>query len=148
MRSNGFRHVLAAATLATLAAGAASAQPAGTIAVTVAGLRSDAGSVRCALYNSADGFREPGREFRGVTAPIKGGQASCSFAGIPAGIYAVALFHAERNETRIEYGAFGRPKQGYGFSNNPSTTFGAPGFSAAAFRYAGSSQRLSVRLQY
>jgi len=79
----------------------------------------DNGSVRCGLYSSADGFREPGREMRGVAAPIKNGQATCMFSGIPAGTYAVAVFHAERNETQMETGLFGKPKQGYGFSNNP-----------------------------
>jgi uncharacterized protein (DUF2141 family) len=56
--------------------------------------------VRRGLYSSADGFREPGRETRGVAAPIKNGQATCVFSGIPAGTYAVAVFHAERNETQ------------------------------------------------
>ena len=47
------------------------------------------------------------------------------FSGLPAGTYAVAVFHAEHNETQMETGLFGKPKQGYGSSNNPSSTFGA-----------------------
>ena len=56
--------------------------------------------MRCGLYSSADGFREPGRETRGVAAPIKNGQATCVFSAVPAGTYAVAVFHAEHNETQ------------------------------------------------
>jgi uncharacterized protein (DUF2141 family) len=56
---------------------------------------------------------------RGAVAPIKNGQATCVFNAVPAGTYAVAVFHAEHNETQMETGLFGKPKQGYGFSNNP-----------------------------
>ena len=63
------------------------------------------------------------------SAPIRGQSATCTFSNIPAGTYAVAVFHAEHNEARIETGAFGKPKQGYGFSGNPSSGFGPPSFS-------------------
>ena len=82
------------------AATAASAQSSGKLNVSVAGVRNDNGSVRCGLYSSANGFREPGREMRGAVAPIKNGQATCVFNGIPAGTYAIAVFHAEHNETQ------------------------------------------------
>lgn len=121
---------------------------AGKVSVMVTGLRSDQGSVRCGLYASAEGFGKPGREFRGVAAPIKAQHATCVFSNIPAGTYAVAAFHAEQNETRMEYGMFGKPKQGYGFSRNPSSTFGAPSFSAAAFAVKGGPEAMQVRLQY
>src|SRR5262249_5843185 len=91
--------------------------------------------LRRRLPPSADGFREPGREMRGVVAPIKNGQATCVFSAVPAGTYAVAVFHAEHNETQMETGLFGKPKQGYGFSNNPSSTFGPPSFASAAFAH-------------
>jgi uncharacterized protein (DUF2141 family) len=126
----------------------ASAQSPGKLSVTVAGVRNDNGSVRCGLYSSADGFREPGRETRGVAAPIKNGQATCVFSAVPAGTYAVAVFHAEHNETQMETGLFGKPKQGYGFSNNPSSTFGPPGFASAAFAYKGGALDLPVQLSY
>jgi uncharacterized protein (DUF2141 family) len=103
--------------------------------------------VRCGLYSSPGGFREPGHELRGAVAQIKNGLAACVFNGLPAGTYAVAVFHAEHNETQMETGLFGKPKQGYGFSNNPASTFGPPSFnSAAAFEYKGGSLNLPVQL--
>lgn len=84
----------------------------------------------------------------GAVAHIKNGHATCVFSGIPAGTYAVAVFHAENDETQMETGLFGRPKQGYGFSRNPSTTFGPPGFDSAAFQYKGGNLSLPVRLNY
>jgi uncharacterized protein (DUF2141 family) len=47
--------------LAVVSTTAASAQSPGRLSVTVAGVRNDNGAVRCGLYASADGFRDPGR---------------------------------------------------------------------------------------
>jgi len=127
---------------------AASAQSAGRIGVSVQGARNDNGSVRCGLFNSANGFREAGREFRGAVGGVRNGQATCIFTSIPRGTYAVAVFHAEHNEAQMETGMFGKPKQGYGFSRNPSSSFGPPDFASAAFTFDGSTMTLPVRLTY
>ncbi len=128
-----------------LVSGAAQAQ---SLNVTVTGVRSSAGIVRCGLFATAKGFRVPGREVQAADAAIKNGQAVCSFTDVAPGAYALAVFHAEKNETAIEYGLFGKPKQGVGFSNNPSITFGAPGFEKARFAVNKPRVDLSIRLQY
>ena len=43
---------------------------------------------------------------------------------------------------------FGKPTQGYGFSNNATDSFGPPNFSAAAFRYDGGNMVLQGSLTY
>ena len=139
--------VLAAAFALGIEPGA-NAEPSGKLTVSVIGVRSDSGAVRCGLYSSPAGFREPGHELRGAVAQIKNGLAACVFNGLPAGPYAVAVFHAEHNETQMETGLFGKPKQGYGFSNNPASTFGPPSFNSAAFEYRGGSLNLPVQLSY
>lgn len=130
------------------AATVALAQSPGRVTVTVLGLHSNDGVVRCGLYDSAAAFRKPGQEVRGVVAKPDGQRAACIFNGVPPGKYAIAVFHAEKNETQIEYGMFGKPKQGYGFSRNPSSGMGPPSFDAAAFDYAGGNQTMPVTLQY
>ena len=137
-----------AAALTIGSVSAASAQAGNKLGVTVTGLRSSNGVVRCGLYASADGFRQPGREMRGAVGAIRGESATCTFSNLPAGTYAVAVFHAEHNEARIETGAFGKPKQGYGFSGNPSSGFGPPSFSSAAFEFTGGQRSMQVSLQY
>ena len=126
----------------------ANAQSADRLTVPISGLRNDNGVVRCGLYAGAGGFPKAGQESRGVIASIKGQRATCVFDGLAAGTYAVAAFHAENNETQMQYGMFGKPKEGYGFSRNPSSRFGAPDFSAAAFDYQGGAMTVGIRLQY
>jgi hypothetical protein len=67
----------------------------------------------------------------------KASQATCRVTGVPAGNYAIAFFHAQQNETQLTPGLFGKPTQGYGFSNNAAGSFGPPNFTAAAFAYDG-----------
>ena len=83
-----------------------------------------------------------------MIAPIRGGAANCVFTGVPPGTYAMAFFHAEHNETQLTTGMFGKPLQGYGFSNNATGSFGPPNFSAAAFRYDGGNMALQSSLSY
>ena len=130
----------------TLTAGLS--QPAGKLSITVTGVRNSDGVVRCALFNSPAAFPKIGQEWRGVIAPIRGGAANCVFAGVPAGTYAVAFFHAEHNETQLITGMFGKPQHGYGFSNSAIGSFGPPNFGAAAFRYDGGNMALQGSLSY
>jgi uncharacterized protein (DUF2141 family) len=100
--------VILASTLLASALGGL-AQTAGRLSMTVTGLRSNDGVVRCALHNSPAAFPKAGQEWRGVIAPIRDRQATCVFSGVPAGNYAVAFFHAEHNETQLTPGLFGKP---------------------------------------
>lgn len=142
--------VRTAVALAMVAGSAAMvmAQASSSINLTVTGLRNANGTVRCGLYNTAGAFPKAGQEFRGVVAHISGLQATCVFRDIPAGTYAIAFFHAEQNETRMQFGLFGKPMEGYGFSNNASGSFGPPSFSDAAFDVRGGSRSLQARVQY
>ena len=145
MRSFVFTSLLFGLTAVT---GAASAQAADRVSVPVSGLRSDDGVVRCGLYAGAEAFPKAGQESRGVVAKIKGGQATCVFNGLKPGTYAVAAFHAANDETQMQYGMFGKPKEGYGFSRNPPARMGAPAFASAAFDFTGGALSAPIRLSY
>ncbi len=130
------------------AATAAFGQSGNTISVDVTGLRNNNGDVRCGLYNSAATFPKSGQEFMGVQAGIANRQAKCVFNNVAPGLYAVALFHAEKGETRMRTGFFGQPEEGYGFSRNATGTMGPPSFNAAAYNYAGGSSVWPVTVTY
>jgi uncharacterized protein (DUF2141 family) len=140
--------VLAAAAIASTTINTAAAQSGNDISVAVEGLRNDKGTVRCGLYNSAVGFREPGKEMKGAAVPISGGKATCVFNDVPPGSYAVAVFHAENNETQLETGMFGKPKQGFGVSRDAKGSFGPPSFDAAAYKYTGGSSVWPIHIEY
>jgi uncharacterized protein (DUF2141 family) len=127
---------------------AAYAQSGNSISVPISSLRNNKGEVRCGLFNSAASFRQPGQQFMGVAVPIANQQATCVFNNVPPGTYAVAAFHAENNETQLQTNFLGIPKEGYGFSRNPSTTFGPPNFSDADYTFAGGATSWPITISY
>jgi uncharacterized protein (DUF2141 family) len=131
-----------------LAGAVAEAQQGNTISVPVSGLHNNTGDVRCGLYNSAATFPTNGQQFQGVVAPIANQQATCTFTNVPPGTYAVALFHAERGQTKMDTGMFGMPRDGYGFSRNAKIGMGPPSFSDAAYSYAGGAVSFPVAITY
>jgi uncharacterized protein (DUF2141 family) len=133
---------------AGLAGSVAEAQQGNTIAVPVSGLRNNNGDVRCGLYNSAASFPKNGQQFQGAVAPIANQQATCTFTNVPPGVYAVAIFHAEKGETQLQTGFFGQPLQGYGFSRNATGSMGPPAFNDAAYTYAGGATSWPITITY
>jgi uncharacterized protein (DUF2141 family) len=134
--------------LSLVGAMSAAAQSANRIEVAVQGIRNDNGSVRCGLYSSAATFPKNGKQFMGVAVPIANRTATCVFNDVPPGKYAVAAFHAEQNETEMQYNWLGAPKEGYGFSRDASGFMGPPDFSDAVFDYENGVSSQTVKLDY
>ena len=66
---------------------------------------------------------------------------------LPSGDYAVALFHDENGNGRVDT-MLGVPSEGVGFSNNPRLLFGPPSFRRAAVALTNQTARETVRLRY
>ena len=49
------------------------------------------------------------------------------------GNYAFKFIHDENNNDKLDTNWMGIPKEGFGFSNNPSMTFGPPSFDKTVF---------------
>lgn len=122
----------------------------GRIVVEIVDLRSDDGKVLCALFGSSEGW--PGdyeQAAGGAFSRIQGRRATCTFEDIPAGQYAVAMFHDEDDSDSMRRSLIGIPREGYGFSNNVGPrAFGPPRFRSAAFRFDGTRRRLRIRVRY
>jgi uncharacterized protein (DUF2141 family) len=139
---------LAALAFAMALGGAEVMAQSNSINVVVSGLRNNNGDVRCGLYNSDATFPKDGKQFQGAVAPIANMTATCTFNNVPPGTYAVAVFHAEKGETKLRTGFFGQPEEGYGFSRNATGTMGPPSFSAAAYAYSGGSVNFPIKIIY
>ena len=115
--------------------------------VAVVGLRDTNGRVTCSLFN--DPLLWPrGDEYKVVTSPIHGDAALCVFKEIPAGKYALIVYHDENANGHFDQNAFGMPLEGYGFSNNAAALFDAPSFGSASFDYDGQRLYTVVNMRY
>ena len=121
-----------------------------TLTVRIAGARSTRGKMLVALFQDARAFPDDAKALRRQTVEIdpKTLKAQAVFADLPPGIYAVALFHDENQNKRLDKNMLGMPKEGYGFSNNPRKKLGPPGFQEVSFALNQAAQLIDVGLIY
>ena len=147
------RAVLCAAIVGTTSlatsSSVADSPPSAVLAVRVTNLRSNDGQVGCLLYGSAKGFpKDPSAALERLWSPIDQKSAVCRFASMPAGIYAVASFHDENKNGKLDTGAFGIPTEGTVVSNHAKGFMGPPSFEKAKFSLAGSATEIELRMGY
>ena len=102
--------------------------------IVVSAMHSDKGTCYLSLYNREKGFpRDPKSAFRLAAAPIVNGISTFRFEKLPAGTYAVACYHDENGNRKLDNNLFGIPSEGTGTSNNATGFFGPPKFREAKF---------------
>lgn len=117
---------------AALAVGAlhpATAAQALDLTVVVTGARSAKGQVRAAVYDKAEGWTKTMLRGEAVAA---GERVTLVFRQLPAGTYAVAVYHDENGNGRLDANVIGLPTEPYGFSRDAAGTLGPPRFADAA----------------
>jgi uncharacterized protein (DUF2141 family) len=124
--------------------------PPDELTVTVGGLRSDAGSVRCFLYDNADGWPSSEAHIVGRAVALPAARVGvCRFSGVARDRdYAIIMLHDENNDGVLQKNMLGIPTEGYGFSNDPHTRFSAPSFDACRFHFASGAAALAITAQY
>ena len=60
---------------------------------------------------------------------------------LPAGQYAVGIFHDVNLNNKMDNNFLGLPKEQYGFSNNARALFGPPSYEDAAFELKGDTKQ-------
>jgi uncharacterized protein (DUF2141 family) len=109
-----------------------------TLQVQVSNISDNQGVVRIALYNNPEAFSEkndasPHAFKRGIASINQRNQAVYTFKNVPYGTYAIKLFHDENNSGQFKKNIFGKPQEGFGFSNNPPIKGQAPSFGQSKF---------------
>ncbi|HVA78232.1 MAG TPA: DUF2141 domain-containing protein [Candidatus Binataceae bacterium] len=127
-------------------AGDASASvPPGDIRVNFLGCPNTKGKVKCAIYNSPDGFpTDRSKITQSAASPVTGDRGVCVFKGLPPGNYAVAAFQDEDGTGKMRKNMLGIPQEVYGFSNDARNSLSAPSFDQAAFKYPGGTMDLTI----
>jgi uncharacterized protein (DUF2141 family) len=120
-----------------------------TLVVEVEGLKDDRGKVHASLYASEDGFpTKPEKALRQVDVSITGGRARVVFEGIPPGGYAVAAYHDENGDGKLDTGFLGIPTEGLASSNDAKGFMGPPSFEKARVVVGPGENRITVRISY
>jgi uncharacterized protein (DUF2141 family) len=118
------------------------------LTLSVTGLKNNRGVVQVAIWPSSNGFPEDYKQATKLMTLSLDNLKNVAVEGLTPGLYAIAIYHDENEDIILNRGAFGIPKEGFGFSNNPRIRFGAPSFEKCAFRLDGQAQSVEIRLNY
>ena len=123
-------------------------EPTAKLTVVVDKLSSKQGEVCMRIYAKEQGFPQSatGAVQSGCTK-ITGRAATKEFYGLKYGIYAVALFHDEDGNGKLNTNFLGIPREGFGISNNPTLKLSAPNFKNASFSLKGNAT-IKIGMKY
>ena len=126
---------------------AAASAPPPTVEVSVTGLRSTKGQLLVCLTTNRKAFPDCSKDKASVRMAVKATDAAHFKVVAPtAGTYAIAVVHDENSNNKMDVAIF-LPKEGFGFSRNPTITVGPPSFKAASFAVTGDT-RQSIKMKY
>lgn len=108
-----------------------------SLEIIITGIKSDKGVIRLALCAPGAGFPDcKSKVVRTASLTIAGGIARATLTGLAPGRYAISVFHDANANAKLDTFA-GIPKEGYGFSRNPSFKPRAPKFAEAEIAVSG-----------
>jgi uncharacterized protein (DUF2141 family) len=118
--------------------------------IEVAGVRSNKGTLGCSLHIDGEQFPGASRIIGGGQEHLaNGGSVMCAWDELPAGTYAISVFHDENDNGKLDTNIVGAPVEGYGVTNNITYPMGPPKFDESKFDVAaGATASKQITLKY
>jgi uncharacterized protein (DUF2141 family) len=123
-------------------------QPLATLKVTIKDLRNTKGQLVFGVFKQADGF--PSKADKSVNWQIREAKDDdrTFVCQLPPGKYAATVLHDENANGKMDTGALGIPKEGYGVTNNPKPKARQAKFEEGLFDLPADGAELMISLQY
>lgn len=115
-----------------------------SLSVDIQNVRKKQGAVYIALFEPGKSFPE-GKPMEGKKIDVTSGSVKTTFTVEP-GDYAIAVYHDENGNGKMDKRIFGIPKEPYGFSNNFKPVMSAPKFSDCRFSVGDGGRSISIQL--
>ena len=117
--------------------------------VAARGVETSQGFIQVALYQKEDDFLNFERVFRSVSAPAEEGVTMVVLEDLPAGEYAIAIFHDENGNNELDHNVLGMPAEPLGFSNGfrLSLLSGLPSFEKLCFSFADDAKPVEISVK-
>jgi len=104
------------------------------IVLQVTNFESSKGVCRACLFNNAADFNgKGGKAYQCKQVVVTNKTALVAFENIPAGNFAISVFHDENNNNKLDLNFLGIPKEGYGASKNKLPFASAPDYKENSF---------------
>ena len=115
------------------------------IVITISGIDERSGIIRVGIYDKEDSFLKHSLAFKAQQVTQRAFKET--FAQMPPGTYAISVYHDENSNGVLDSNLIRIPREPYGFSNNPNTTFGPPTFQEASFIHSSRDTHLTITLK-
>jgi uncharacterized protein (DUF2141 family) len=101
------------------------------IRMRLSGVQHDSGKIIFALFDSEESFLED--PIRSIVVSASEWKNSNFFERLPSGTYAIAVFHDENSNGKLDKTFIGLPKEPFAFSNNTIRGLNFPSWDKASF---------------
>jgi len=118
----------------------------GNLTVNIENIENNNGDILVGLYDSLARF--PRKVSTGKVIKVTGKEMQVRFSDVKPGNYAVSVLHDENQNKDLDQGMLGKPKEGYGFSNNVMGLIGPPSFKKARFHVPDGKSSILIKLKY
>jgi uncharacterized protein (DUF2141 family) len=98
-----------------------------SLTIEIKELRNNNGQINLELSNQHE------EQIAGITKKLSSNSCVIVIDNLKPGKYAFKFFHDENMNNELDTNWLGIPKEGFGFSNDPSMTFGPPSFDKTIF---------------
>ena len=98
-----------------------------TLTIEITNLKTNNGTVYVDLKNDQE------KSFKKVRGTVTNNVCTLEITDIPTGTYAITYYHDENDNGQIDTGMFGKPEEGYGYSNDARGFMGPADFEDQLF---------------
>ncbi len=117
------------------------------IRIVVNKIKDSVGLISADLYpNKEDGFLKSQGRITQVKFAAKSPQTVFCMRAPGDGEFAIALYHDENANGKLDKGTFGIPSEPWGISNNPKVRFAAPSVESAIFNVDTTGAKVEIEL--
>lgn len=126
-----------------------STDPKGCISIRIDNIRNTEGILGIALFSDKTGFPDQ-TDKAFALASVETGESfrEIVIENIPYGIYALSVLHDENGNRKMDKTWIGKPKEGFGTSNNPKIRFGPPEFDESGFVLDRETVNMTIDIKY
>lgn len=117
------------------------------ITVSIADVSSDKGVIRLYLFDKAEAFPDKiDLATKAMSAKAIKGTQQIKIEGVMPGNYAIAVFHDENNDGKLNANLIGIPKEPTGASNGAVGKMGPPKFKDAVLPISAATKNFAIKL--
>ncbi|GAB5523566.1 MAG: hypothetical protein Roseis2KO_14380 [Roseivirga sp.] len=114
------------------------------LTVKITGIKKVTGKVGVCLISDPKEFLGNCSDYSEI--PVSSQLLTFSKTGVRPGMYVITIYHDANSNGKLDTNILGIPKERYGFSNNPGSRFGPPGFKKCLFEIK-SDTVINIRLR-